>query len=139
MNVMLDLNVLLEVIQKRQPHFAASAAVVGLAARGSVAAQIPSHALTTIHYVVRKHAGQAKADETIDWLLGKLRVAPAGKAEYLRARTLEIADFEDAVVASLAEAGRCRCIVTRNVEDFGKSPVPAVTPEEFLASLPGAA
>ena len=59
----------------------------------------------------------------------------AGRAEFLRARTLAMADFEDAVVASLAEASQCRHVITRNVGDFDRSPVPAITPEEFLASL----
>ena len=95
---------------------------------------IPAHALTTIHYVVAKYAGAVKADETVDWLLAKLTILPAGRPEFLRARTLAMADFEDAVVASLAEAARCRYIVSRNVADFERSPVPAVTPEEFLAA-----
>lgn len=38
------------------------------------------------------------------------------------------------VVASLAEAGQCRRIVTRNVSDFAGSPVAALTPTDFLLS-----
>lgn len=33
-----------------------------------------------------------------------------------------------------AEASGCELIITRNVADFGSSPVPAVTPEEFLVA-----
>ena len=43
-----------------------------------------------------------------------------------------LTDFEDAALASAAEAAGCELIITRNVADFGSSPVPAVTPEEFL-------
>ena len=43
-----------------------------------------------------------------------------------------VPDFEDAVVASMAEFARCEYIVTRNVSDFVGSPIPAVSPEEFL-------
>jgi hypothetical protein len=78
------------------------------------------------------------ADETIDWLLGKLHGVPAGQTEYLHARTFGTVDFEDAVVASLAEASQCRHLITRNVSDCRKSPVPAITPEEFLAGMPPA-
>ena len=45
-------------------------------------------------------------------------------------------DFEDAVVASLAEAGHCQYIVSRNTGDFKNSRIPAMTPEELLALLP---
>lgn len=135
MQVMIDLNVLLDVIQKREPHFAASGKVLGLAAKRSIDGHIPAHALTTIHYIVAKYAGDAKAGQTIDWLLSTLKVIPAGQKEFLRARSLTMSDFEDAVVASLAEAGRCRYIVSRNTGDFANSRIPACTPEEFLALL----
>jgi len=42
-------------------------------------------------------------------------------------------DFEDAAVARAAETMGCRYVVTRNVRDFERSPVPATTPEEFRA------
>jgi hypothetical protein len=48
-------------------------------------------------------------------------------------------DFEDAVVAVVAETTGSRYIVTRNVDGFVQSPVPAITPAdllEFLALTP---
>lgn len=51
----------------------------------------------------------------------------------LRARTFKMADFEDAVVVAVAETSGCRLILSRNVSDFRGSPVPVLTPEEFLA------
>ena len=135
MQVMIDLNVLLDVIQKREPHFAASGKVLGLAAKREISGHIPAHALTTIHYIVAKYAGQAKAGLTIDWLLSTLRIIPAGQKEFLRARSINMPDFEDAVVASLAESGHCQYIVSRNTGDFKASRVPAITPEEFLAHM----
>jgi len=57
---------------------------------------------------------------------------PQDRAQFVRARSLQFDDFEDAVVSSAAEAVACDFVVTRNVADFGASPVPAVTPEEFL-------
>lgn len=41
-------------------------------------------------------------------------------------------DFEDAVVAGLAEASQCDLIITRNVSDFANSPIAAMTLEEFV-------
>jgi predicted nucleic acid-binding protein len=139
MQIMIDLNVLLDVIQKREPHYLASGRILGLAAKREISGHIPAHALTTIHYIVAKYAGHAKADQTIDWLLSTLKVIPAGQMEFLRARSLNVPDFEDAVVASLAESGHCQYIVSRNTDDFTNSRVPAVTPEEFLVLLAEAA
>lgn len=135
MHVMIDLNVLLDVIQKREPHFRASSQVLGLAAKRMITGHIPAHALTTIHYIVAKYAGHPKAGQTIDWLLATMKIVPAGHKEFLRARGIEMPDFEDAVVASLAESGHCQYIVSRNSGDFKASLVPTVTPEEFLALM----
>jgi len=132
MQILIDLNVLLDVIQKREPHYTASGKILGLVAKRKFSGQIPAHALTTIHYIVAKYAGHAKAGQTIDWLLSTLKVIPAGQKEFLRARSLNMPDFEDAVVASLAEAGHCQYIVSRNAGDFKNSRVPAITPEELL-------
>jgi hypothetical protein len=44
-------------------------------------------------------------------------------------------DFEDALVATVAEVTGSDYIVTRNVPDFAGSPVPAITPAEFLETL----
>ncbi len=60
---------------------------------------------------------------------------PAAAEQFLRARGLPVADFEDAVVAALAESARCDYVISRNVAGFNDSPVPALTPEEFLVRI----
>jgi predicted nucleic acid-binding protein len=132
MKAMLDLNVLLDVVQKREPFYAASAAVLSKAVQGPDVYCLPGHALTTLHYIIAKHAGREQADTLVDWVLAHLEIVPQDRAQFVRARNLRFDDFEDAALASAAEAAACKLILTRNVADFGASPVPAVTPEEFL-------
>jgi hypothetical protein len=43
--------------------------------------------------------------------------------------------FEDAVVAAIAQREKADFIVTRNGRHFRNSPVPAVSPADFLALL----
>jgi len=131
---MLDLNVLLDVVQRREPFYTASAAVLSQAVERPNVASLPSHALTTLHYIGSKYANQEQAGILIDWILANLEVVPQDRSQFLRARSLNFDDFEDAALASAAEASGCELIVTRNVADFGSSPVPAVTPEELLAA-----
>lgn len=133
MRVMVDLNVILDVVQKREPHFNASAGVLAKIRRGDHVGLLPSHSLTTIHYVLTKYGDVSVANQTLDWLLASFDVVPCGKREFLHARGLSMDDYEDAVVASLAVAAKCSVIITRNVSDFTVSPVSAITPEEFLA------
>jgi predicted nucleic acid-binding protein len=134
MKVMLDLNVVLDVVQRREPFYAASATVLGQAVDGPTVACLPGHALTTLHYITAKYAGREEAGTLVDWLLAHLEIVPQDRALFIRARSFQLDDFEDAALASAAEAAGCEVIVTRNVADFGASPVAAVTPEEFLLS-----
>ncbi len=135
--ILVDLNVILDVVQKRERHYQASAAVLSEVVKGQVNGVIPAHAVTTIHYIVARHQNSRIADQTVDWLLRYFDVAVIGRTEMLRARSLAWDDFEDAVVAVAAESQSCSCLVTRNVKDFSDSPVPALTPEEYLLNPTG--
>ncbi len=136
MKITLDLNVVLDVVQNRAPHYQDSAEVLSRARAGEITAVLPGHAVTTLHYILAKAAGATKAGQTVDWLLTHFEIAAADKAIFRRARQLTLADFEDAVVAGIAESAKCDYVVTRNVPDFAGSPVAAVTPTAFLALLP---
>ncbi len=135
MKWMIDLNVVLDVLQRREPFYDASARVLSKVVKGKASGCLPAHALTTIHYIVRRHGDLKDADDAIDWLLANLAVVPQDSEVFTRARSFSFADFEDAALASAAQASRCDQIVTRNVADFANSPVPAFTPEELLAAL----
>lgn len=130
--ILVDLNVLLDVIQKREPHYRASAAVLERVVTGTTSAAIPAHAVTTMHFIVNRYADRRRADGVVDWLLERFEVAAVGRAELQTARRLAWSDFEDAVVAASASSSGCSVIVTRNIRDFRESPVPAMTPDEFL-------
>jgi len=48
MKVLLDLNVVLDVVQNRVPHYQDSAQILSLARLGEIEATIPSHAITAL-------------------------------------------------------------------------------------------
>jgi len=133
MKIMIDLNIMLDILQERYPHYNASASTVSKVLNKELSGFLPSHALTTIYYITSKYSGKRKAEEVTDWMLDKFEISPADKSAFIRARVLQIKDFEDGVVASLAEAAECDYIVTRNVSDFTGSSIKAVMPEDFLA------
>ena len=133
--ILVDLNVVLDVVQKREPHFRASGAVLEHIVRKQEMGALAAHLVTTLHYLIERSAGSAAAGDAVDWLLRNFSVASIGQSELLRARVLGRSDFEDAVVVASAESAGCRMIVTRNIRDFRYSPVPAVTPEEYLLTI----
>lgn len=132
MKLMVDLNVLLDVVQNRQPHYEASAQLLDFALRYRCGC-LPSHVLTTCYYLVKKYADEQTAEELTDWLLQNFDVLPATKGTFLRARCLNFKDFEDAVVSASAEEHHCDYIITRNSRDFSGSQVLVLSPAEFVA------
>lgn len=135
MKITVDLNIVLDVAQNRLPHYYASEEVLHRARVGEYSAVLPAHALTTIHYLIEKYSGTEVANQTIDGLLADFAIQSVGKTDFQRARQLQFKDFEDAVVAVVAEVTASQYIITRNVPDFSNSPVPVMTPAEFLEEL----
>ena len=129
MKLMIDLNVVLDVLMNRQPFASDSLAVCS----GTDRCLVSAHMVTTAVYLTEKFGPEA-TNATLDFLLGNFTVVPCDAKILSAARLLEFGDYEDAVVAASAQKAGCRYIVTRNPQDFAHSPVPAVTPGEFLAT-----
>lgn len=122
---------------KAQPHYAASARVVSLVTTsGQLTGVFSSHALSTLYYLARKNASKSDAEAAMDRVLAAFRIGNLDHAAWEEARTLAMADFEDAAVAMVAKTSASAFIVTRNVDDFLRSPVPAITPVDFLSQFP---
>jgi predicted nucleic acid-binding protein len=129
----MDINVLLDVFQQREPHYAASAQVVSLVTAGKLTGVCPAHGLTTLYYLVRKHATKAGAEEAMDRVLRHFQIGNLDAAGWQRARQFAMDDFEDAAVAAVAGASSSVFVITRNVDDFAGSPVSAITPADSLS------
>ena len=127
-----DLNVVLDVLLRREPHFAASAKALDAVGRGEVEGFLAGHCVTTLFYVLRRQVGSRRAHTLTAELLTRLRVAPVTDAGIRSALGTGFGDFEDAVChAAAAEIG-AEAIVTRNVADFRGGSIPALLPEIFV-------
>jgi predicted nucleic acid-binding protein len=132
MNVMIDLNVFLDLFQERLPHYHDSSQVLSKVLNKEITGVIAGHSLTTLFYLTSKSSGKEKALEMVDWVLSNFEVESAGKEGFRQARTFDMKDYEDAVVATCARNADCDYIVTRNTSDFKNSPILSVTPGDFL-------
>jgi len=131
MKVAIDLNVLLDVVQKRN-NYPSSAAVLEAVVENKVQGFIHAHLVTTLYYLTARYSSREKANLLIEWILTHFEIGVETKQEFLTAISLGFPDFEDAVVAGVARSQQCGFIITRNIKDFKNFPVQAVTPEEFL-------
>jgi predicted nucleic acid-binding protein len=127
--VLVDVNVVLDVLLDRKPYLAASAAVWAAIETGLAEGLLAAHAVTTIHYLIRKEQDIAKARRTLAAILRVFGVAPVNEAVIRDALELSAPDFEDSVAASAAHFAGCDLIVTRDLRGFRHSRVRALTPE----------
>ncbi|HUA22469.1 MAG TPA: PIN domain-containing protein [Bryobacteraceae bacterium] len=133
--VLVDINVVLDVLLDRQPYVQAAAALWASIESGALEGALAADAVTTIHYLVRKELGTAKAKRTVAAILGVFRVAPVDRAVLEEALRLPLPDFEDAVTAAAAQTHACDLIVTRDPKGFRGSPIRPLTPEAALPLL----
>ena len=135
MTVLIDTNVLLDVIQQRQPHDAAASRVWKLVEEGAVAGFVSAISFNNIFYIARKQVGSARALDAIRLVRRVFQAVPLDEAIIDRAIATPTSDFEDAIQGAAAASISANYVVTRNTRDFTAMSVPAVTPEELLAVL----
>jgi predicted nucleic acid-binding protein len=133
--ILFDTNVVLDVLLDRQPHVEPSAAAWAVVEAGKLEGLLAAHAVTTIHYLLRKELGNAKAKRILSAILGVFGVAAVDGAVIQEALQLPFSDFEDAVTAAAGRSAGCDCIVTRDPKGFRGSPVPCLAPEAVTPLL----
>lgn len=131
MKLLLDINIILDVVFDR-PGAATSSALIATCGPQNQA-WLAWHSVATLSYLIEREKDAATARAVITDLLTWARVATTGHPDALQALQLPMADFEDALQVAAAQACEAKYVITRNVRDFGKSPVVALTPEKFLA------
>ena len=133
--ILFDTNVVLDVLLDRQPYVEASAAAWAAVETGISEGMMAAHAVTTIHYLVRKEMGIAKARCIISAILRVFGVAAVDGVVVQEALQLPLSNFVDAVTAAAARLAGCECVVTRDPKGFRGSPVRSLTPEAVMPLL----
>ena len=135
MKLLIDANILLDVLQKREPHYRDSALIWKLCETEQAEGCISALSIANLVYIMRKEL----SPETIEEVLGKLSlifsIVELTPADIAKAAEMKWTDFEDALQAATAERIHAEAIITRNIRDFRKSRVIAFTPAEYLARI----
>ena len=130
-----DANVVLDILLERKPHVEPSAVAFAAIETGLAEGLLAGHAVTTIHYLIRKEMPAPKARRILSAILRVLRVAPVDDDVIRVALGLPSPDFEDAVTAAAALQAGCDYIITRDPKGFAGSPVRFLAPEQFVPIL----
>ena len=135
MDLVLDNNIVIDHIDRREPFYELSRRVCLLGVVGEANTYISVNMLTDLYYLLRKDYGSQGAQDLIENNLSFLQLIGISAEDAQKALAARWGDFEDCLVARCAEKIKADYIVTSNVKDFRSSSVEAVTPEELFDRL----
>ena len=133
--ILVDSDVLLDVLMERQPFVVASARVLSWTAESDHEGMVAGHAITNMFYILRRKVGRQDAIRLLSEITQILSIASITESVINQALKSNMVDFEDAVTSMAAEANGAEALVTRNIPDFVKSQIPALSPDQFLQQL----
>ena len=119
MKLLIDTNVVLDVLLRREPFSKTAAEVLNLTQRDDVREYVSASAITDIYYIANKQLkDRAAVRDLLERLLKIVSVAAVSEQEIRNALNLTWADFEDSVQYSVALMNEIDGIVTRNPSDY---------------------
>ena len=128
----LDTDILIELTLDRSPHAEVASELLNRIEHGPHSAFIAWHTVSNFYYLVSPLRGRTDTRDFIVDLTRLVTVASTGTEALRYAAALPMPDFEDAMQVAAARAFGARHIVTRNVKDCRRSPIPALSPQDAL-------
>ena len=132
MKILIDTNVVLDVMQMRIEHFLHSNKVFNYAIRNGIGFLCPSQIKDVVYFLGKSMKNRQQAKYAVKALAEYFSVLDMNSDDVTVALSSSVKDFEDALLVACAKRHGMDYIVTRNEADFAHSPVPALTPEQFL-------
>lgn len=133
MKILVDTNIVLDVMLKREPFYKSSLEILGLSKRGDIEEYVSASAITDIYYLAyRQLKDKGMVKKLMKKLLTVVSVASVSEQEIENALSLEWNDFEDSVQYSVAFLQEMEGIVTRNPNDYKEAKIKIWKPEELL-------
>ncbi len=131
MRVLIDTNVVLDLLQEREPFVENAARLFERIDAGEIEGFITATTITNIYYIVRKVAGRVVAQDAIAQILSDLNICSVDLNVLEQALALNFEDFEDAVQYACAVVHNLDAIVTRDLSGFVNAEIPVVLPENL--------
>lgn len=136
-SVLCDINVILDIFLKRDPHYAPAARLFTLIEEKKLVGYLSAQSFPTLFYLLSKELKREKTMRVLEKLRIVFRVAAVDEKVIDLSLASTFKDFEDAVQYYSALHVKADCLITRNKSDYGMDRLPIMTPEEFQAIMRG--
>ena len=133
MRVILDTNIAIDIMARREPFIDDAAKVFTFCCSGLVTGYFTSSTFTDLYYILKKYLhDELEVRNALDSWIHFIRILDVDSVDCKKALVSDVRDLEDALVAEVGKRHGIEYIVTRNTADFRSSPVPAVSPADFV-------
>jgi len=133
MTVLIDANVILDVLLKREDFMLKSSNVLLLSEKEIIDGFVTASSITDIFYITNKtYNDKQKSMGLLKELLKTINIATVSEDEIYRAIDLNWSDFEDAVQYTAGEQIHANYIITRDADGYKNSSIPVINPSDFL-------
>lgn len=135
MRALLDTNIVLDVLLRREPWLAEASALWKANDQGRLAAYMMASAITDVFYIARRLVGLEKAHRAVETCLEAFEFCPVDRNALEQAKALPGNDFEDNLQIISAIMAGLDAIITRNPDHFKFAPVTVLTPAQALERI----
>jgi len=134
LKILLDTNIVLDLLLKREPFCDDALEIFTLVETKKLEAYLCATTITTIYYLISKQLDKTKADRIITDILELFEIADVNKEVLKESLKNNGKDFEDSVIYTSAKYSQIDTIITRDKKGFIQSETLTLEPKEFLAS-----
>lgn len=135
-NLMIDTNIFIDILTKREPFFEHSKMVLSLCEENKIHGFFTASTITDLFYLLHHEFHDTKkVYEALSDIMNIAKVLTVTSSDVLNAFSVHAHDFEDCLLATCAISNHCDAIVTRNPSDFKNFGIPVYSPEELLTLL----
>ena len=135
MKLLIDANVILDVLQNRPGFVEDSSLVWKLCETDGAVGYVSALTYANLIYIMRKELSPEKIEEVYKTLRLIFEFVDLSVSDLSHAVEMQWQDLEHAVQSATAERLHADYIIPRNVRDFNKSKVLALTPSELLSRI----
>ncbi len=136
MIILVDTNVILDILLKREPYATASRIIMTKCAEREITGYLAAHTIPNIFYILRKEYSLEERRRFIRNLCGIFHISDLNAEKILSAVENEgFSDFEDALQEECAVEAVADYIVTRNPGDYERTRIKVIGPDEFVRML----
>lgn len=132
MRLLIDANILIDVLSKREPYYQNSALIWKLSETQKVKGFVSALSFANIAYIMRKELNPDVIEKIFQMMKLIFQFTDLNTTDISNATEMKWKDFEDSLQSATAERICADYIITRNVRDFKMSKVTALTPTEYL-------